>query len=367
MKINVIMPGAGPSGGIRMVFQYAQNLTEQGHDVTCYFPLTGAYSGWKKILFMKLVICTMRYPAMRGGWFKERKFKLEMPFIINNKTVRTADVTIATSWITAYWVEKLSSDKGKKVYFVQGFETWYGNHRDKKVLNSYRIPFDKIITVSTALQQRLLKETGVESVVVCNGIPKEELRKYTIDNTHKELVSIAFPYREGRNNIKNCDTAIEVLKRVQAIEKVQVMSYGFKKPDEWEEDWIFLEDPSRKQLYEFYEKADIFYVPSIYEGWGLPAMEAMGHEAAVLAGNSGVIAEFGQDDINCKVLENPLDIEETVEKLVELIRDNDKRCQIGKNAFEIVSKEYTFEQSVKRFEKILLSILECSQNSQKKG
>lgn len=357
MKINFIMPGAGLSGGIRMVFQYAQNLTEQGHDVTCYFPLTGAYCGWKKILFMKLVLRTMWDSDLRGEWFKERKFKLEMPFFVNNKTVCEADVTIATSWITAYWVEKLSSDKGKKVYFVQDFETWYGNHRDKKVLNSYRISFDKIITVSTALQQKLLNETGAESVVVCNGIPEEELGKNSTDNKHKKPVYIAFPYRVGRNNIKNCDTAIEVLKRVQEIEKIQIMSYGLKKPDGWSENWTFLENPSRKQLYEFYEQTDIFYVPSVYEGWGLPAMEAMGHEAAVLAGNSGVIAEFGQDDINCKVLENPLDIEETVEKLRELVRDEDKRWQIGKNAFELVSKKYTLEQSVKRFEEILLSIV----------
>ena len=33
MKINIIIPGVGLSGGIRVLFKYAELLKEKGHDV----------------------------------------------------------------------------------------------------------------------------------------------------------------------------------------------------------------------------------------------------------------------------------------------------------------------------------------------
>ena len=39
LKINIIIPSINLSGGIRVIFLYANYLVSQGHDVICYFPL----------------------------------------------------------------------------------------------------------------------------------------------------------------------------------------------------------------------------------------------------------------------------------------------------------------------------------------
>lgn len=44
---------------------------------------------------------------------------------IENSEIRDGDIIIATLVSTAKAVTSLNSEKGKKFYFIQGFENWY--------------------------------------------------------------------------------------------------------------------------------------------------------------------------------------------------------------------------------------------------
>lgn len=360
MKINFIIPSTDLSGGIRMIFLYANALIERGHDVICYYPLFGAYRGWKKYFAFYPLKSLLKYaihPQQRKAeWFRDMKFKLISPLYIHNNSIRDADITIATFWLTAYWVQKLH--KGKKAYFIQGYENWE-NHRKINGKNSYKLKFDLAITVSSELKTKLLEETGLSSIVVCNGVPHEEIGTKAKKITEQHIY-IGFPYREG--TLKNCSTAINVLKKVSATTQVAIMSYGQKKPENWPEEWDFLTDPDRKELYDFYEKTDIFYIPSLHEGWGLPAMEAMAHGNAVLSGNFGIVAESGIDNINCKILTSPDNVDEAVVKILDLICNPEKRREIGYNAYDMICNNYLFSKSCDNFEKVLSSICDEKEN-----
>ena len=295
MKINFILPGIGQSGGIRMAFMYANALVEKGHDVVCYYPLTGIYVGWKKILFPKAIIRQIRDANSNASWIS-KKFIVKAPMIINNATVRDADVTIATYWLTAYWVNKLSDSKGKKIYFVQDYEVWGDKLSRRMAKLSYELKMNKIITVSHALSEILKENFNVNSEIICNGIPRAEIG--TPEKVYKKIC-ISMPYRDGER--KNIDLGLKVIKKFKNSGN-EIKVFGFEKPENWSDDIEFLENPNRKQLQEFYKTTDILYVPSLYEGWGLPAVEAMAHGCVVLAHNSGAIAEFGRDQENCVVL-----------------------------------------------------------------
>lgn len=349
MKINLILPGARSSGGVRVAFEYMNALVEKGHDVVCYVPASGAYIGWKKILFPRAMIRLVYSSDWKGKWF-DRRFELKFPFVICNKVVRDADITIATSWLTSYWVNRLSSAKGKKVYFIQGFETWETEKINQKVIESYRLPFDAKISVGTALHDRLIQEAGCESVVICNGV-EECFLKSTGNEKSKENITIGFPYREPK--VKNCDMGMRVLLKLkEKYPSIELVSFGFKKPQVWDERIRFVESPSREALVDLYGQMDIFYVPSIYEGWGLPAMEAMAQACCVVAGNSGVIQEIGRDKENCVILDDPGNERETLDKLSELICEPVQVYEIGKKAREVVSG-MTSKMSAERFEDVL--------------
>lgn len=162
MKINWILPEVSQCGGVRVALQYANALAKMGHDVICYAPKSGQHFGWKKVFFPKEVLRMKKDGELRGEWFRN-DFKFEFPMWITDRHIRDADVTIATSWITSYWVNRLAHSKGKKVYFIQGFETWGNETFNKRVLKSYTFPFDMCITVSTALHDRVLRETAVHN------------------------------------------------------------------------------------------------------------------------------------------------------------------------------------------------------------
>lgn len=341
MKINWILPEVTPCGGVRVALDYANMLTDMGHDVVCYAPKSGQHYGWKKILFVKEVIRMKNDSDLRGEWFTN-KFDFEFPLWINDKSVRDADVTIATSWITAYWVNKLTNNKGKKVYFIQGFETWGDEKYNKIVLDTYRLSFDLRISVSTALHNRLLKETNIDSIVICNGVEECFLKETRKDWNR---LSLGMPYRAPQgNDIKNCKLGIRVLLKIkQKYPEIRLCSYGFHKPDEWDERIEFLENPTRIELAKFYNDINIFYVPSLYEGWGLPAMEAMGQENIVVAAKSGLIEEIGIDKYNCVIIDDPTDENEAIQKISQLIDDCNEVREIGHNARESVLKMSTLD------------------------
>lgn len=60
-------------------------------------------------------------------------------------------------WATAYKVNNLSTNAGKKLYFIQGFEIW-----DNKELGlkSYELPLNKIV-ISSWINKQLDEYIGI--------------------------------------------------------------------------------------------------------------------------------------------------------------------------------------------------------------
>lgn len=353
MKINFILPVVEKSGGVMVALNYAKILKEKGHDVLCYYPISGAYTGVKKVFFFKLILRWIKNDEYRGNWYEAKRI-LKHPMFINSLTVRNADITIATSWVTSYWVNALSKNKGKKIYFIQGYETWGNNNINKKVKASYKFNFDKRIVVSTELHDKLKEECGVESSIVCNGLEKVFIDSVNKQKSIDDYITIGFPYRESHGlDIKNCKMGLDVLNSLYNKRRIKIKAFGFKKPNDWNNKFDFLENPSRAELIKFYNSIDVFYVPSIHEGWGLPAMEAMAFKCCVISGNFGVIKEIGINKINCMVLKNPEDEKEALNLLDNLVLDKKLIDSIGQQAYLSV-KNYTIENSVDKFEKVLL-------------
>lgn len=127
---------------------------------------------------------------------------------------------------------------------------------NQKVIESYRLPFDAKISVGTALHDRLIQEAGCESVVICNGV-EECFLKSTENDKSKENITIGFPYREPK--VKNCDMGMRVLLKLkEKYPSIELLSFGFKKPQVWDERIRFVENPSREALVDLYGQMDIF-------------------------------------------------------------------------------------------------------------
>ncbi|MEE6663752.1 hypothetical protein PS413_08935, partial [Limosilactobacillus fermentum] len=58
MKINMVLPGIGHSGGVQMAIDYLNYFARHDNDVICYVPFTGAYytMGGKEFYFLRQCI-----------------------------------------------------------------------------------------------------------------------------------------------------------------------------------------------------------------------------------------------------------------------------------------------------------------------
>lgn len=106
---------------------------------------------------------------------------------------------------------------------------------------------------------------------------------------------------------------------------------------------------TRKKLLALYSIADVFLMPSSYEGFGISILEAMGSKIPVVASSSGGPGDILTHGVNAWLLKEASAIE--ISEAVNLILTDKKlRENIVQNAFELVEKSYTWENVVDKLE-----------------
>ncbi len=92
----------------------------------------------------------------------------------------------------------------------------------------------------------------------------------------------------------------------------------------------FVSGVSDERLVELYAEAEIAVVPSLYEGFSLPAVEAMATEVALLATTGGAIPEVVGTDGTTAALVPPGDAGALAAAIVDLLADPGRRASIGR-------------------------------------
>lgn len=98
---------------------------------------------------------------------------------------------------------------------------------------------------------------------------------------------------------------------------------------------------SDEELSWLYSNCFGFIYPSLYEGFGLPVLEAMGMGAAVITSNTTSLPEVGGSAVHYV---NPLDEHEIIEALEKLTRDNEYRNHLKRKA-TAQAKKYSWEKA----------------------
>jgi glycosyltransferase involved in cell wall biosynthesis len=108
-----------------------------------------------------------------------------------------------------------------------------------------------------------------------------------------------------------------------------------------EHDVIFTEYVDEVTLAKLYNAADVFVFPSLYEGFGLPPLEAIACGTPVVASCTSSLPEVLG---NGALLGNPYEISSFSEKIGTLLNDIDARTTMVLKGLER-AKEFTWEQS----------------------
>lgn len=202
---------------------------------------------------------------------------------------------------------------------------------------------DYIITVSENSKRDIIKYLGVDESkidVVYNGVDetyKEILGKERIDAV-KSKYSIEGKYLlylgtlEPRKNIEtiirayNCFKKVDKnnIKLVLAGKKGWLYDSIFKLVEEFglEEKVIFTDYVDDNDKAALYQGAEIFLFPSLYEGFGIPVIEAMASKTPVITSSSSSLPEVAGD---AAIITEPLDYKMISASIERILNDNGLR------------------------------------------
>lgn len=353
MKINFLCGGLVKSGGMRIIFEYANRLQNAGHDVVCYVPLKPLnYGVENRVLTLKRYFWSIKdymQKAYYSDEFYRRIFELKIVPSLTNFYIRKAEVSIATQWPTAYLLNELVPSRGSKLYFVQGYEVWKSDV--KKVDASYKLQM-KIITNSSYLKSLLFEKFAVESDVVLNGIDFKRfnhLRKSLNRNLTISFISHTLSQ-------KGSTEAIQILNSIKnKYPDTNIMSFGLESRNDLPKSYIFQLNPNEEQIMDIYNQSDIFLFTSRQEGFGLPPAEAMACKTAVVTTDVGAIPEFSTHNYSALHFK-PSDVKTAISHVSSLIDNPAERERISQNAYVDVRKKLNWDESVKKFVTIIEGI-----------
>jgi glycosyltransferase involved in cell wall biosynthesis len=98
----------------------------------------------------------------------------------------------------------------------------------------------------------------------------------------------------------------------------------------------------------FYDAAKIFVFPSLYEGFGLPPLEAMAHGTPVVTSNTSSLPEVVG---NAAIMVNPENVFEIMRALQRVLLDQSLREKIKQRSFEQTQK-FSWDKSAQRIREV---------------
>lgn len=114
---------------------------------------------------------------------------------------------------------------------------------------------------------------------------------------------------------------------------------------------------SDEELAALLASAEVACIPSLYEGFSLPAVEAMASGTPIVASRAGALPEVVGDDGSCARLVRPADVDELTAVLGELLDSPMERRKLGaagrQRALDVFSWESVAAQTVSVYEMAL--------------
>lgn len=149
---------------------------------------------------------------------------------------------------------------------------------------------------------------------------------------------------EPRKNIRLLVEAYEQLRNDNPDLKTKLILIGGESPlfagvrlkiKHYKEDVIFKGFVDDSSLREYYRRATVVAYPSLYEGFGLPPLEAMACGVPVVTSNTSSIPEVVGD---AALMVSPYDVEQLASTLTEVLKNGSLRQTLSKRGLEQVRK-----------------------------
>jgi D-inositol-3-phosphate glycosyltransferase len=232
----------------------------------------------------------------------------------------------------------------------------------KNILDLYKVTGENIELIRTGVDERLFRPINKETAIKETGINFKNIILFVGRITKAKglrilVRALAKVKKEFNEELKlivvGGDTSGVMHSEVESKEKKHLKRL-IKKLN-IQEDVIFLGPVNRELLPYIYSIADIYAVPSLYESFGLVAVEAMSCGTPVIASKVGGLAHTVRDGYSGLHF-LPGRSGQLANAILNLITNSEKMDKIGENARFRTAREFGLEQTVKQI-KLLYELL----------
>ncbi len=342
MKITFLAPGYTwiPSGGIRVVYEYANRLVARGHEVSVVHPrnlsyapplqkqgLYGTLRRWANKLHDRFSEPSVNWHQIDG--------RVRLLYVPNSlvPNIPDADVVFATAWSTVRSVISYPRCKGEKFYLIQHHETWMGP--EDLVNETWRSSLHKVVVSKWLIE--VGKNLGCDNLAyIPNAIDHGHYRLMKPIRGRPLRIAMAFskvPFKGAKDGIKALKLAKERHPELEAV------LFGATKVRPAIPRWIeyHCNPPQDFIIREIYNGSSIFLCSSWSEGYALPPAEAAACGCAVVATDNGGIRDYIEDGVT-GLLSDPKNPELLAANLCRLIEDEDSRVQLAIACKDLLSQ-----------------------------
>jgi glycosyltransferase involved in cell wall biosynthesis len=217
----------------------------------------------------------------------------------------------------------------------------------RDIIHFFSVPPEKVVVVYNAIEERFSETPSEEAI--------ERVReRYQLNHPfvlyvgnikpHKNLVRLIEAFaelrRRGFDELKLLIIGDEISK-LPALRRA-VHSHKLHKHVRF---LGYLEDETLASLYRL---ASVFVFPSLYEGFGLPPLEAMASGTPVVTSNESSLPEVAGD---AAVLVDPYDVDSIVGGMRRVLSDPAFAAELSRRGPER-AREFSWERSVQKTRKV---------------
>lgn len=223
---------------------------------------------------------------------------------------------------------------------------------------------DHIISVSHSTKRDLINLFDVNEskiTVIHHGVSKEATH-FDLGKDYKSTLPPFMLYIGRREGYKNFRKLLEGYALTRASNEYNIIVFGGGKFTKEEQKLITKLGITRKVaqmsgddslLRELYSSAIAFIYPSLYEGFGMPILEAMANNCPVICSNTSSLPEVGG---NAVIYFDPNEISSICETIDIIVSDDERRrklVKLGKERLNSFSWDKCSIETIKVYKKII--------------
>jgi glycosyltransferase involved in cell wall biosynthesis len=187
--------------------------------------------------------------------------------------------------------------------------------------------------------------------VIGEGYQKDTISNFKFQISNSQPYVLFIGRIEERKNVVRIIEAFEILKERYQLPHQLVLvgksGFGYRainyklEATSWKEDIIEKGYVTEEEKFELLRNADVFVFPSLYEGFGLPVLEAQAVGVPVVTSNTSSLPEVGGEGA---IYADPLSSESIAKGIYTVLQmSEEEKGQLQKKGFENLER-FSWEQ-----------------------